>query len=360
MLDNGKISSRQFSILITLYIIGSAVLTIPGLLAIDAKQDAWIAAVLAFIVCLLILPIYIHLGKRFSRSNFTSYIEKLLSKWLGKVVLLLFIITFPFLVAVLTLRNIGDFITTEVMEHTPAQAVYIIFIIVVILGVRLGLEPLARAAELFFPFVIILFVLFFVLVTPQINFDNIQPVLENGFKPILSASFTFIAYPFVESIILTMLFPFIKHTKNNGKALFTGIFIGGIVLVIITTLTILCLGTNTVSLSYPSYALAKNINIGLFVDRIEGIMAMIWFITIFIRLALVFHICVVGIAHILNLKEYRFLTFPTSIVLIVLSQVFFPNDAYFYQFTPIWTIHALIMGFLFPLILWIIGSFKKC
>ncbi|GGH36970.1 GerAB/ArcD/ProY family transporter [Paenibacillus segetis] len=358
LLGKVNISSRQFSIVVALYMVGSAILNIPAMLQIVAKQDTWMAAVLGMAVGLIILPLYIYLGKRFSQAIFTWYTERLLGKWIGKVISLLFIFTFPVLIAILTLRNIGDFMTTQIMMDTPIQAILIIIMSVVIMATRLGLEPLARAAELFFPFVILLFILFIVLVFPHVSFKFVQPMLDNGIKPVLRASLIFIAYPFLEPIVLIMIFPFVSRTDKNGKALFTGIFIGGVILVVITTLTILVLGTKTVSYAYPSFALAKTISMGNFLQRIEVIMAFMWFITIFVRLALLFYISAVGIAHTLNMKEYRFLTFPLALIMITLAIVAFPNAAYFQEFTPIWTIHAIMMGLMFPLLLWLIDLIR--
>ncbi|AOZ92162.1 GerAB/ArcD/ProY family transporter [Paenibacillus crassostreae] len=358
-LDPGKISSRQFSILISLYIIGSAILNIPSMIGSIAKQDSWISATLALAIGLIILPLYIHLGNRFSHAIFSWYTEKVLSKWVGRVVSLLFFVSYPFLITILSLRNVGDFVTIEVMTDTPIQAIHFMMILVVIMGVRLGLEPLARTAELFFPFVILLVLIFTLLVSPQIDIHNIQPVLEEGFKPVLNASLVAIAYPFVESGILIVLFPHVNRSQQNGKSLFTGILIGGLFLVIVTILSTLVLGEDMANRLYPSYTLAKKISIGNFLERIEVIIAVIWIVTIFIRVTLLFYVSIIGIAQTLNLKEYRFLIYPMAIILITFSQIVFPNTAYFQSFTPTWTIHALIMGFCFPLVLWVIGSFKK-
>lgn len=359
MLEKGKISSRQFSVLITLYIIGSSILTIPAMLAGVAKQDAWISALLALAVGLLLIPMYIHLGDRFSHSTFILYTEKVLGKWLGKGVSLLFFVIYPFLIAILSMRNIGDFMTTEVMPTTPIQAIHILFIFIVIMAVRLGIEPLARATEIFFPIVILLLIIFVILISPQIEIKNIQPMMEEGIKPILKASLNFIAYPFLEPIILITLFPYVNHPGKNGKALFSGFLLGGIIMVVMITLTVLVIGANTATVAYPSYALAKKISIGNFIERMEVIIAVIWFITIFVRIALLFYVAIIGIAQVLNLKEYRFLTLPMSIILVILSFVVFPNTAYYNEFTPIWTVHSFILGFVFPIMLLIIGSLRK-
>lgn len=65
MLDNVKITERQFIVLVILYIIGSAILVIPSILVSLAKQDAWITAILTVGVALSIMSLYVLLGRRF-------------------------------------------------------------------------------------------------------------------------------------------------------------------------------------------------------------------------------------------------------------------------------------------------------
>ncbi len=353
MLENGKINSRQLAILVMLYLIGSAILIIPSIIASEAKQDAWITALLTIGIALLFIPLYVALGARFPNKTFAEYIEVILGKWLGKAVSLLFLIAFPFFIATLSLRNIGDFLTTQVISQTPIQAIYIMFLAIVIMGVRLGLEPLARAAELFFPWVILLFLLLVVFVAPLMKLENIQPVLEEGLKPVLKAAIPFISFPFVEPVIFLMLFPYVNRTKQNGKALFAGILLGGLFLFVITALTILVIGADQAARhNFPSYVLAKQINVGQFLERIEIIMAVIWFITIFFRMSILLYAVALGIAQVLNLKDYRFLAFPLGIILTVLSSAIIPSTTYLLNFNQkTWPLYAFTFGFLLPLLL---------
>ena len=46
MLKDVKISVRQFAVLVMIFTIGTTILVIPSGLAADAKQDAWLAAML--------------------------------------------------------------------------------------------------------------------------------------------------------------------------------------------------------------------------------------------------------------------------------------------------------------------------
>ena len=203
MLENGKIAARQFAMLVFMFTAGSSLLLAPAMLAAPAKQDAWLAGILGVGAGLLFGLLYTKLGRLYPEMNLAQYSEKILGKWMGKAVSILFL-PFPFLLASLVLRNIGDFLTTYIMPETPIQFIHILMLIVVMMGIRLGIETIARAAEIIFPWFILLFLLLVIFVSPQIEVQKIQPVLEEGMKPVLhgcpsicSVSFYGVCYFFV-------------------------------------------------------------------------------------------------------------------------------------------------------------------
>ncbi|AET58579.1 spore germination protein (amino acid permease) [Paenibacillus terrae HPL-003] len=139
-----KISSRQLLILTILFTIGTAILVIPSVMAATAKQDAWIGALVG------------------------------VGAGLGGPAAVLY--------------DVGNFLTTQMMPETPMQAVNILFALIVLMGVRLGLETVARSAELLLPLFILLYTAFVVLIVSNIKLENAQPMLEKGVGPICSAA----------------------------------------------------------------------------------------------------------------------------------------------------------------------------
>ncbi|MBP1992239.1 GerAB/ArcD/ProY family transporter [Paenibacillus eucommiae] len=360
MLEKGKISVRQFTILVTLYLVGSAILIIPSILASKAKQDAWIAAIAAVCLSLLIIPLYIALGKRFPNMTFAEYSEVILGRWLGKVAIALFLI-YVFVSAALTLRNIGDFMTTQIMQDTPIQAVHILFMIVVVMGVKLGLEPLARAAELFFPFIVLLIIILVLLIAPQMKMVNLQPVLDEGFFPVLKATIAFSTFPFLGSVTFLMIFPAVNRIEKAGKALFIGVLLAGVILTVIAVVGISVIGADHAARSsFPSYEIARRINIGDFLERIEAIMAIIWFLTIFFRLSIMHYVLSLGIAQTLRLSQYQVLAIPLGVFIIPFSIFLVPNTTYLSTFNKI-TLPVFIftIALLLPLLLLIVAVFRK-
>ncbi|XEC95558.1 GerAB/ArcD/ProY family transporter [Paenibacillus tarimensis] len=137
MLENGKIGVRQFMILVILFSVGTSILLAPSLLASEAKQDAWIAGILGVGVGLLSVWLYNTLGNLFPNKTLVEYSEEILGKWIGKAISLVFFI-FIFTLTALVLRNLGDFMTTQIMPETPIEFLHIIFFIYCYYGNSFG------------------------------------------------------------------------------------------------------------------------------------------------------------------------------------------------------------------------------
>ncbi|WP_051005515.1 GerAB/ArcD/ProY family transporter [Paenisporosarcina sp. TG-14] len=90
MIEKVKISQYQFAILVMMFTVGSSILIIPAGLAKEAKEDAWIAALLGIGVGVVLVFLYSALGNRFPDMNLAEYSEVILGKWLGKLVSILY------------------------------------------------------------------------------------------------------------------------------------------------------------------------------------------------------------------------------------------------------------------------------
>nr|WP_242529501.1 endospore germination permease [Priestia flexa] len=360
VLKHVKISEKQFIVLLSLYIIGSAILVIPSIIVSIAKQDAWITSILTLIIALGIMPLYIALGRRYPTMLFTEFTEEILGKWIGKLFSIIFL-TFPLVAGSLTLYNIGDFIITQVMPETPIVPIYVFVLSVSLFGVRLGLEVLARSGEILFPWVIALFSLLVLFLIKQISFDHFQPLFTTGIRPIFISTVHFLTFPFLDIVVFLMIFPYVKWTNKKRTPVYIGTLIGGIFLIIIIFLCILVLGVNQTSTRLsPTYLLAKEINVTNFITRIEVIVAIIWFISIFFKLSILLFVLNLGLAQLFNLSSYRFLTLPIGLLFLASSNIFVPSGPFLGTYTlttsPFYT---GTIGFVLPLFLFVIDRIKK-
>ncbi|RBW68539.1 GerAB/ArcD/ProY family transporter [Bacillus taeanensis] len=361
MVEKEKISVHQFMISVTLFTIGTTILIAPATVVTEAKQDGWISAILFTGIGLLLVLFYNTLGNIFPNMTLVELSIKLLGKWIGNMVAFIYVSFFLYSTAAL-LFYVGNFLTTQMLPGTPIQSIIILLTGILIMGVYYGIETLARFAEIVFPFIALLFLILVITISPQVEFQNIQPIFEGEIKSILHGGLFYFSNTFLMLITLLMIFPtHMNEPIKAKKAFIFGSLIGGIILIIIILLSILVLGHYITSTqAYPSYTLFKKISIGNFLERIEVVMATIWFITIYFKMTMYFYGAVLGLTQMLKLNNYRPLLLPLGMFLVPFSLVIYPNTAYMQTFeTTVWIPYSFTLGLFLPLLLFGVAIFRK-
>lgn len=360
MQANGVISERQFGVLVFLYTIGTTILVIPSGLASAAGQDAWIGALIGIALGWAALVVYSFLWRLYPNKTFVGMCEAALGRPLGKSLSVLFVFG-SFIGSTTVLFYVGNFYSIQFISHTPMAFINALFAVVVVLGVRLGLEAIARTAELLLPWFLILFVILVATLTPQIRFEQFRPVMESGIIRTLWAGISFTGTAYFPLIYLFAITPHVRNPAKARKALLLAASAGGLCVVVITVLCILVLGPNITSRNmFPSYALVKKINVGNFLQRIEALMAGLWFITTYIKTTFYFYGWVTSFSEVLGLRRYRTVTLPFGIMLVVFSLVVYPDVAYMQQWdTTIYLPYITTIGLILPLIVLGIALARK-
>jgi len=360
MHENIKISVRQLTFLAVFITVGDSIIVLPAIPAMYAHRDAWISAILGMAIGLATVLLYIKVGKIYPKLNFLELNRTIFGKFLGTIMIVIFL-AYALLNICTVLRGVGDFSVSQIMPDTPVEAIFVLLILLVIMGVRLGLETIARVSEIFFPWFILLFGVLVFSLLPNINIHNIQPVFDNGFKPVIQGAITCATFPFLELLILISVFPHVNDQEKIGKGIFIGAIIGGVILVITIALTILVMGAGSSStLLYPGYDLAKRISIGDFFKRIEAVLALLWVITIFFKMSMFLYVFAQGLSQLLKLKEYRMLLFPIGMAIVVLSLAISPNIIYFNKvLVEYWSYLDISVSLCIPILLLIVYMFRK-
>ena len=103
-------------------------------------------------------------------------------------------------------------------------------------------------------------------------------MLEVGVKPIIRSILVFTSITSLTFIVLLTVFPAHVGEPDQRNRAFTGSLIGGGIMIIILLLGILVLGNTYTRIAlYPSYELARRIEVADFLKNIEVIMAIMWF-----------------------------------------------------------------------------------
>jgi spore germination protein KB len=89
-------------------------------------------------------------------------------------------------------------------------------------------------------------------------------------------------------------------------------------------------------------------------------MALIWFITIYFKMAFYFYASVIALAQTLKINNYRPLTLPLGMIVVTLSLIIHPNVAHLARFDKeVWPLYVSTYGLVLPLLLLAVNAFRK-
>jgi len=347
-------------IAVLLYTLGDAVLVIPGIMAAETGRDAWIAGIASIGVGLLLVSFYCSIAGRHPDKTLVQYSEAVLGRWMGKAISLLYL-WFMFILCSILLREVGDFLTTLVLPETPIQAIMMLFLGVAVWGARLGINTIARAAEVFLPWIVLMFFVGVVFLLPEAKFEKAMPILENGVLPLLPGIYVFSAIPFVELSVFLMVLPAVESPDRTRLPFAIGALTGGLALLLVITLCILVLGAEeTARQQYPTYSVSRQITFGDWLQRMEIVLAGTWFITIFFKLTIALYSLCTGFSQWLGGKSGAPLAMPVGILVLVVSLAVAPNIVTFNESAiRNWPAFAMTCGIMIPALLWA-ADWIKC
>jgi len=317
--EKAKISLYQLFVLILLFELGSAVL-VP--LAIDAKQDAWLAIFFGMLGGLFLFWVNYRLFLYYPELVPSEYMQKLLGKILGTILAFCYIIFFMY-IAARVLRDFGEMLLTFAYIETPLFMVNALLMLVIIYAVSKGIEVVARTGEIFFIFIYFLAITGFILIvfSGLIDINNLKPILEEGIFPIVRVVFTQTFYfPFGETIVFSMIFPYVTKRKSGKKVGFFAIMLSGINLAITMAINIGVLGVDLASRSqFPLLSTIQSIQVAEFLERLDVFFMISLVICIFFKVSIYFYAAIASTAVIFKIKEPSMLTYPMGMVVLFMS-----------------------------------------
>jgi spore germination protein KB len=355
-----RISPFELFILTIFFTTGTTILVIPAGMTAKTNQDAWLSAIIGIVLCAVVAYFFVVCGKAMGRDTFIQYLQRVYGKILGKL-LGLFYIYFAFIGATTLLFYFGNFTTTQILTETPIEILNLMLAVLVMVVVRAGLEVLARTGELLFPWFIFLLFALVIFLLPELQLDRVSPLYEASIMEHLSASYDFVGTGGLPMVVILMFYPRNINRPDKTKWSFvSGSIIGTSVVGVIVILCILVLGASaTARQMFPSYVLAKTVSIFDIIERIEAVMASVWILSIFFKTAIYFYACVIGLAQLLEVRNYRFLVVPVGILTVIFSNVVYPNVEFMSHWdSTYWNPYAMIMGFFIPALTLIIDKVK--
>lgn len=350
------ISVRQAIFTMTMFIIGSSVIITSG---VDAKGDLWIAISIALIAALIITWFYSKILSIKPNNDIVDILEMIFGKFFGRL-LSFFLIFFSFHLGALVLRNFGEFIKTIGLPETPNSILMLICILLAIISVKSGIETIARGCELFLLILLFLLLLTIPFSIPEMDINNLRPMLYEGIMPVLKGAFATFSFPFAETIVFLFVLPSINK-KQYYKVYYTSLIFAGSILIILALRNVLILGPETSTRNYfSSYTAVSRINIANFFQRIESIVAISFLIYTFAKISICLYASSKGLSKILGFNDYRFLVTPIGLLMLNFAIIVYENIMQMVEWaTEIWPYYSLPFEVFLPLFIYFYYVFFK-
>lgn len=360
-MEKAKISAYQLFALMILFEIGSTML-LP--LATEARQDAWIAALIGMLGSIIFFLVFYRLYVYYPNDLPTVYVQKLIGKWPGRALAFIYLIYFIYLASVIT-AELGHMLVTIYYSRTPYWALVLPLILVIFYTVRQGIEVVSRTAEIFLVLVVFLFVsgMVFIISSGLVNVQNVRPILGSGIGPVIKVVATQTVYiPFGELVVFAMIFPYVNDQKKVRRTGLLALITGGIIFAFIKFINISVLGVDLeVRSQFPLLSTLQTLQTVHVFGRLDFYFILLLIIDCFFKAAIIFYVGVISSASIFHVKKQAKLSIPIGMIVLIASTIILNHFAAHTRFglhvLPL-VLHLPLQGII-PFLLLIIAMFKN-
>lgn len=358
MIEKGKISAFQMAAMLYSMPVATGIVLLPAITGKHAGRDLWVSPIAASIVGFLLVLIGIRLNKLYPNQSIIEYSLSIAGRIPGKVLGLVYL-SFYWVLGGIVIRQYGEFITGNFFHKTPMIVIMGVTVFACALAVRGGVEVLGRCSQSFIVLLIVLIAAIMILLIPDMKPEQMLPVMENGFHPILKGAFSPMDW-FSSYFSMFFLLPFLNDKEKGMK--WGNISVVAVLLTMITTnLTALFLfGDITATLTYPLMVAVRQISMVGFIEHVEAIVMSIWILGAVAQIAMHYYVFVLGTAQWLELDNYRQLVFPAGFLLLLMSMWAAPDlQQLSYYLGTSFVFYALAIRIVIPLLLYAVASVRS-
>ncbi|MCY8403406.1 spore germination protein [Bacillus sonorensis] len=298
-----RITLSQTAIIVTNFLLGTGILTLPRTSAADVKTpDVWLTVVFGGLIAMITSFIMVKLNKEFPKKTFYQYSQSIVGKWAGELISLLLIFYF-LMTSGFQVRSVSEVTQFFLLEGTPLWATAMVFSWCGIYAVIGGISTIARLFEIIFPITVIIFLLVAFMSAGVIDLDNLRPVLGKGIKPVMQGVKT-TAFAFTGIEIMLVIGPFMERPSQAYKAVLIGICFPIIFYMITVIMVIGAMSVEgVVTRTWPTIDLMRSFEMpGLIFERFESLLLVIWIMQIFSNFTISYYAVALGLSQLFKKK----------------------------------------------------------
>lgn len=354
---NKTFTYLQIVITIASLMIGVRLLTLPRLVANASESpNGWISSVISIVLAGIGAAVAALLARMFSDKSFFEFVPEIIGKIPGYIIATGYTVYWMLFVAH-ELRIMGEVVRFYLLSKTPMEVIVLIIMFAVFYLLYGGVQPLVRVQELFFPIIILIIFLLFIMLISNIEIANLQPIMGNA-KGILKGvpANAFGALGYATIMIFTS---YMQRPRDGLKA----VLMATVLITAINTLVVLfsigVFGYETAGkIVFPLIELVKTIELpGGFIERLESLFLTIFIMTIFSSLSIGLFLASHGIEKLYGRRIRANL--PIIMSLTVFTALYPKNLDAVFEFGNLIEIIGIFYVGPLPAILFIIAKLRK-
>lgn len=320
-----QISALQLFYIMISFELGTTVVFAVGA---GAKQDAWIAILVAMLGGLSLMWVYTKLSEYYPDDTLIQMIPKIIGRFLGYPLIVIYLLYFVY-EAARACRDFAELIVSTILNGTPMIVIIGTFMVLIIYCFRGGIEVFGRMGELVFPIYFLTMIVIWILLysSQLIDFDHLAPILGEGIEPVGKAAFPeIVTFPFGQLLLVTMFFPILNDKTKVRKTGMAIVLTGGILLALNTMITLSVLGADVFSREhYPFFAAARMISIADFLERVDTLVILMMVAGVFFKVGVWTYSATLTTAHLIKLRKKKFVLIPLASIITFLSLIIASN-----------------------------------
>lgn len=324
MVQKERISEWQMAVLMASGFVELGLYSYPKQLAEDPSRLYYPELALATAMGLFLALTSAHLALRFPQKSVIQIMFAVLGKPLGMIAAI-WIIWFHLFLAALCLRYFGDVVNSFFLPLTPPEVVMLLVVLAVVFINAQGVAAIARFGTAMFPTVMVLITIAFLMSASRITeWNAVFPTVRDlsSINLLTHSSRIFYLFVGVESIL--MLMSLVGKPQRPYLAVVTPVLANGIFLLIVLIVTLGVLGAQaTAELETPALIVLRTLRLqGLLVERLGGMIAILWTALKVGYLSVRFMTVPMAIAQLfgLSVAEYRKFLLPVALITFFLAR----------------------------------------
>ena len=286
-MNNNRIGFVESISLTLIVIISHILLNLPNEILGSTASSGPLNVIYITILAVILFLVFNKLFSPFQGKDILDVAEFVGGNILKKVVSIIYTLYFIFVCGILLL-NFANTLKTVYLQDMPTSLICLVFILIALIANQFGFKNVSRINAIILPFIVvailIIFFFFFLRFVPERFFPVLGYGVNNTF--ILGATNVF---AFGEIILLLLMRSSYKDPKDVKRNGLTSVILSGIILFLSVTSLILIFPFATGGEGILSiYMITRSIQFGTFFQRVDAFFILIWVLTFFSYLSVVF------------------------------------------------------------------------